>query len=186
MKLRTAILAAAFLSLALTGCSKKAADPANDAEAQIRTVIQSRVAGNSNLNAQAFDTVVNSVTINGDRAQAQVDFRLKNGPGAMKLNYQLEKRDGNWVITDSNPIGDSAPHPPVDQTQVPGSGAGIPTQAPAIRSRTRCGASSRRARPIHRPACRPDIPQSASQLPITNLSQRSVFDSSTRPEGSNL
>ena len=126
MKLRTAILAAAFLSLALTGCSKKAADPANDAEAQIRTVIQSRVAGNSNLNAQAFDTVVNSVTINGDRAQAQVDFRLKSGPGAMKLNYQLEKRDGNWVITDSNPIGDSAPHPPVDQTQVPGSGAGDP------------------------------------------------------------
>jgi hypothetical protein len=126
MKLRSAILLAASLSLALAGCSKKSTDPAQEAEAQIRTVIQSRVAGNGNLNAQAFDTVVNSVTVNGDHAQAQVDFRLKNGPGAMKLNYQLEKRDGNWVVTDSNPIGDSSSHPPVDQDQAPGSGGADP------------------------------------------------------------
>jgi len=120
MKLRSAILLAASFSLALAGCSKKSTDPAKDAEAQIRSVIQTRVAGNGNLNAQAFDTVVNSVTVNGDHAQAQVDFRLKNGPGAMQLNYQLEKRDGTWVVTDSNPIGAGSSHPPVDQTQAPG------------------------------------------------------------------
>src|ERR1700722_16814849 len=125
MKLRIAVLIVASLSLALAGCGKKT-DPAQEAEAQIRAVIQSRVTGNSNLNAQAFDTVVNSVTINGDHAQAQVDFRLKNGPGAMKLNYQLEKRDGTWVVTDRNPIGDSPPNPAVDQSQVPASGGADP------------------------------------------------------------
>jgi len=119
MNLRTSILIAASLSLALAGCSKKGADPASE-EAQIRSVIQARVASNGNLNAQAFDTVVNHVTIDGDHAQAQVDFRLKSGPGAMQLNYQLEKRDGNWVVTDSNPIGAGSSHPPVDQSQVPG------------------------------------------------------------------
>jgi hypothetical protein len=133
MKLRTCILIAASLSLALAGCSKKSTDTASaaapkqqDAEAQIRTVIQARVASNGNLNAQAFDTVVNSVTVNGDHAQAQVDFRLKNGPGVMQLNYQIEKRDGSWVVTDSNPIGAGASHPPVDQGQAPSSGAADP------------------------------------------------------------
>lgn len=134
MKLRTFALIAASLSLPLAGCGKKSSDHASaaapsqqqDSETQIRTVIQARVASNGNLNPQAFDTVVNSVTVNGDHAQAQVDFRLKNGPGVMQLNYQLEKRSGNWVVTDSNPIGAGSSHPPLDQSQVPGSGAQDP------------------------------------------------------------
>ena len=118
MKLRSLILINVALSLAIAGCGKKGSDQ-QDVEAQIRSVIQTRVSANGNLNPQAFDTVVNSVTINGDHAQAQVDFRLKNGPGVMQLNYQLEKRQGNWVVVDSNPVGAASPHPSVDQNQNP-------------------------------------------------------------------
>ena len=132
MKLRTVILTVASLSLVLAGCGNKSTDPASaaapsqpqDAEVQIRTAIQTRVTGNTNLNSQAFDTVVNHVSIDGDHAQAQVDFRLKNGPGVMQFNYQLEKRAGSWVVTDSNPVGAGSgagsAHPLVDQSQAPG------------------------------------------------------------------
>jgi hypothetical protein len=91
------------------------ADP-NDA---IRTVIQARIAHNGNLNLQSFDTEVKQITIDGARARAQVEFHAKNGPGAMQLTYALEKRDGAWIVVDSNPGGGNFAHPPLDGSQIP-------------------------------------------------------------------
>lgn len=91
------------------------ADP-NDA---IRTVIQARIAHNGDLNLQSFDTEVKQITIDGPHAQAQVEFRAKNGPGAMQLTYALEKRDGAWFVVESNPGGGTFAHPALDGSQTP-------------------------------------------------------------------
>jgi hypothetical protein len=131
VKILTGLVLVALLSVGLTGC-KKSADPVAAAsptpgqpqtpEAEIRAAIQAHLAHQGTLNLQAFDTQVKQVTIQGDRAQAQVDFRVKNGPGAMQLTYQLEKRGGNWAVIETNPVGSDFSHPALDQSQNPVTG----------------------------------------------------------------
>lgn len=110
----------------LTGCKKKdnsiiaaGSEQSEAPEAQIRTAIQAHLAHITNLNLEAFDTDIKQVTVAGDHAQAQVDFQVKGGPGVMQLTYQLEKREGNWAVVDSNPAGSNFSHPPLDQGQEP-------------------------------------------------------------------
>ena len=130
MKSKT-IGAVAVLMMALAaGCGKNAgptstaangpagASPANVAasgeEASIRAAIQERLTHQRNLNLESFDTDVKQVSIQGGRAQAQVEFHIKGGPGMMQMTYALEKRDGAWSVVDSEPAGDNVSHPLVD------------------------------------------------------------------------
>jgi hypothetical protein len=92
-------------------------------EDSIRKAIQAHLAHQGSLNLQAFDTDVKQVTIQGDHAQAAVEFRVKSGPGSMQLTYALEKRDGAWSVVESDPVGSNFSHPSLDQSQptpVPG------------------------------------------------------------------
>ena len=110
-----AALVLAVGSVALSGCGSGAApEPgaspvhgvlAQSQDQQIRAAIQAHLTQVNNLNLQSFDTDVTNVQIQGDHAQAQVDFHVKGGPGVMQFAYQLERRDGNWTVTQSNPIG---------------------------------------------------------------------------------
>jgi hypothetical protein len=106
------------------------------AEDSIRTAIQAHLATKSNLNLQAFDTDVKQVTIQGDHAQANVEFRVKGGPGAMQLTYALEKRDGAWSVIDSDPVGSNFSHPALGQGQTsrPGAPTGTHSLADTLRS----------------------------------------------------
>ena len=97
------------------GCKKQASD--NDA---IRAGIQQHLAsvGTLNMNAMAMD--MRTVSITGNQAHAEVEFRPKNGgtPGAgMQVAYNLEKRDGAWVVVKAQPLGGMIQHP--DPTQNP-------------------------------------------------------------------
>ncbi len=94
------------------------------AEDSIRTAIQAHLAHNGNLNLQAFDTNIQQVTIDGDHAKAEVQFRLKAGPGAMQLSYALEKKNGAWAVVDSNAGGSNFDHPAVNPSQNPQPNAG--------------------------------------------------------------
>src|SRR3982074_1523602 len=60
-----------------------AASP-NDA---IRNAIQRHLAHNGNLSLNSFDTEVKQVKLEGDHAQAEVEFHVKSGPGTMQLTY---------------------------------------------------------------------------------------------------
>jgi hypothetical protein len=85
-----------------------------DEKQAIRAVVMNYLSTRKSLNISAMDIDVTQTTINGNQAQAQVDFRLKNsapdGPG-MQVNYNLEKRGEVWVVVKSEPSGGSLQHP---------------------------------------------------------------------------
>lgn len=124
------IVLLAFAASLILSCkeSRQTAQPQTQTpEASIRTAIQAHLAHKGTLNLQAFDTDVKQVTLQGDHATAEVEFRLKDGPGAMQLTYALEKRDGAWSVTESEPVGSNFSHPGLDPGQsapnaVPGAG----------------------------------------------------------------
>lgn len=121
-------LLAVIVTLVL-GC--KSGLGAGNSQAQtenaVRAAIQDHLAHQANLNLQAFDTDVKQVTIQGDHAKADVEFRLKNGPGAMQLTYSLEKHDGAWSVTDSD-VGSTSSHPTSNPSQ--GESQGGPSSVP--------------------------------------------------------
>ena len=78
---------------------------AQSQEEQIRAAIQAHLKTVSSLNVQAFDTEITNVNVQGDHAQATVNFKVKDGQGVMQFAYQLDRRDGNWTVTQSNPVG---------------------------------------------------------------------------------
>jgi hypothetical protein len=130
MQFLSAVLIVSFLSSGLAGCNKAAVPSAGSSraegsEGEIRTAILAHLAHRGTLNLQAFDTEVTQVAFQGDRAQARVDFRVKNGPGTMQLTYQLEKRNGSWAVTESNPVASNFSHPAL------GSSSASPDAAPS-------------------------------------------------------
>jgi len=91
-------------------------------EAEIRAAIQAHLAHKGTLNLQAFQTEVKRVDMQGDRAQAEVEYRVKDGPGSMQLTYALERRDNAWSVVESVPVGSNFSHPSLDQAQAPSAG----------------------------------------------------------------
>jgi hypothetical protein len=83
----------------------------------IRTAIKAHLSHNTNLSLKSFDTEVKQVKVDGDHAQAQVEFHVKNGPGTMQLTYALIKQNGAWVVTGSMPVGSNFSHPALDKAQ---------------------------------------------------------------------
>jgi hypothetical protein len=119
MKLKIMITLA--ISGAVVGCQQSGNSVSgNDA---IRTAIQVHLVHNGNLSLNSFDTEVKQVTVDGDHAQAQVEFHAKNGPGTMQLTYALAKRDGAWSVVESTPGGSNFSRPGLDKSQAPAAGA---------------------------------------------------------------
>jgi hypothetical protein len=142
MKSSTAITLAVSVTV-LVGCQQHAnsvsgAPVVTSADASpndaIRTAIQAHLAHNGNLNLKSFDTDVKQVTIDSDHAQAQVEFHVKNGSGAMQLTYKLEKRDGGWAVVESKPVGSNFSHPALDKAQAPAAGGTMGSDSAIFRA----------------------------------------------------
>ena len=91
------------------GCKKQPSD--NDA---IRAGIMQHLNGVGTLNMSAMEMDLRSVSISGNQARAEVVFLPKTGapPGAgMQVAYNLEKRDGAWVVQKTQPVGGMIQHP---------------------------------------------------------------------------
>lgn len=110
MTRRGMVLVAALLLACAGGCKKAASD--QDA---IRASIAQHLKEDSTLNMAAMDLDVRQININGDRAQAQVEFRLKQGGASMQVAYNLERRDGAWSVLKGAPAGGQIAHPPMDK-----------------------------------------------------------------------
>lgn len=119
------LLAAACL---FAGCKQQLSD--NDA---IRAGILQhlRVVGTLNLGAMQMD--LRTVSINGNQARAEAEFRPKTGAPAgagMLVNYSLEKRAEGWVVVQTQPAGGMIDHPAPGQ---------VPAQNPNVHSNASAG-----------------------------------------------
>lgn len=104
-------IAAALLSP--SACRKQASD-----SAAIRSGILQHLNAIGNLNMSAMDMDVRSVSISGNQAHAEVEFRPKTGGVAgagMQVAYNLEKREGSWVVLKTQPLGGTIQHPDPNQ-----------------------------------------------------------------------
>jgi hypothetical protein len=87
----------------------------------------------------------------GDHATAEVEFRVKGGPGAMQLTYALEERDGVWSVIESDPVGSNFSHPALDPGQSPqmnGSDGASHSLADTLRSFKAGAAGAPAAQPL--------------------------------------
>jgi hypothetical protein len=134
--MRTACrLLAALLLLCTSGCRKAASD-----DASIRAGILEHLKQNGSINLAAMDTNFQQISVDGDHAQAQVEFRTKQEGATMQMTYALERRGGQWTVLTSRPAGGQIAHPPMDgqhggaagpempHFHVPGDGSAKPTQ----------------------------------------------------------
>ncbi len=97
------------LLIGIGACKKQAND--NDG---IRAGILQHLTSIGTLNMNAMDMDIRSVSVNGNQAHAEVEFRPKNSgtPGAgMHVAYNLERRDGAWVVLKSQALGGMIQHP---------------------------------------------------------------------------
>src|ERR1700674_3542241 len=95
--------------LAAGGCKKQQND--NDA---IRAGIMQHLTGVGTLNMSAMVMDIQRVSINGNQAHAEVEFRPKTGSpqgAGMQVSYNLEKRDGAWLVLKTQAAGGMIQHP---------------------------------------------------------------------------
>jgi hypothetical protein len=99
--------------IAAGGCKKQQTD--RDA---IRAGIMLHLSSVGGLNLGAMDMEIHSVTVDGNQAHAEVEFKPKgSGPqgAGMQVAYNLEKRDGAWVVQKTQPMGGAMQHPDPNQ-----------------------------------------------------------------------
>jgi hypothetical protein len=100
MNRRFGICTMIILFAVISGCKK----PVNDQDA-IRASIDKHLSGVSGLNLSAMNREVKQVSINGDNANAVVEFRLTDGSTGMQVGYTLERKGADWNVVQSKPLG---------------------------------------------------------------------------------
>jgi hypothetical protein len=106
-----------FLVIA-AGCSKTRQD-----DQAIRAAVQKHLSERGDLNMAGMDVDVKQVKVDGNRAEAQVEFRVKQGGASMQMAYTLERQGEAWVVRSATPAGGGMAHPPTG-AGTPPSGAG--------------------------------------------------------------
>lgn len=139
MNMRFVAIAAVVAAICAMGCSKasqpassgetapasnsgSAAVPAAGASQQaqgadadaIRAAIEEHVRNDRSVNMDMMEMSVDSVSVNGDQAQAEAAFHLKQGGTGMAMTYFLERQSSGWVVTRSQPSDGQFAHPPTD------------------------------------------------------------------------
>lgn len=153
MKIQRSMIALLLVPVIIGGCKKSSqpasgsAMPQSDSSAQaptsgglqsqasaddteaIRKAIEAHVRDNKGINLAAMDMTVRNVQIHGDQAQADTEFRLKQGSASMQMTYSLERHADGWIVVHNQPSGGQFQHPPMDQSH---SGAAPGSAGPAM------------------------------------------------------
>jgi hypothetical protein len=124
MGMKRGFLAALISAMVLfaVACKSKT----DDMEAIRAGVIKHLVALNM-LNLNNMDVNVTQATVNGNRAQAQVEIRAKGGDpsgNAMQIGYAMEKRGEEWVVLKSTGMGGGMQHPGAGEAPPAGTAPG--------------------------------------------------------------
>jgi len=94
----------------------------------VNQAVQDHLRENKGINMSAMDMTVDSVTINGDNAQANATFRVKGGGATMEMVYSLQRHGNGWLVMKSQPSNGEYVHPPLDKIH---SGVVSPVPAPS-------------------------------------------------------
>ena len=95
------------------GATPPAADSDTDA---IRKAIEAHLQDNKGINMSVMDMSLSNVQVHGDKAQADTEFRLKQGGASMHMTYSLERHAGGWLVVKNQPAAGQFQHPPMDQS----------------------------------------------------------------------
>ena len=109
MKRRAYFLTIVGLLVLFAGCKKQESDADG-----VRAGINKHLLSLKTINLGAMDMNVINVSVQGNEAQAQVEFKPKSGgpPGAgMQVSYSLQKQNGQWVVQNTQAAGGSIQHP---------------------------------------------------------------------------
>jgi len=101
--------------------------PNSDTDA-VRQAVEDHVRNDKGINLSAFDMTVESVTVNGDQAQADATFRVKQGGASMAMVYSLQRHGTGWLVLSDKPADGQFVHPSMDQAHS-GASSGAPNAA---------------------------------------------------------
>jgi hypothetical protein len=85
-------------------------------ESAIRKAVEDHVRNNPGINMSAMDMSVDGIKIDGDQAQANATFRLKQGGTSMTMAYSLSRHADGWLVVKNQPGDGQFVHPPMDKT----------------------------------------------------------------------
>lgn len=150
MKKRALLGVAVLLAGLAVACQSS---PSSDREA-ISASIDKHLQGRSDLNMGVMEHEIKQVSIKGDQATAQVEFRLKQGDGAsMLVDYTLARQNGQWVVMRSEPAGGHPAIDPSSQKAPPGGVHGtVPYFHDLLQNQNPQGSGSGTPPPGHPPA----------------------------------
>ena len=117
------------VTLLLAGCGRWG----SHSKGAVQQAIREHLSQNSHLIASNFDTEVESVSFNGDKADALVKFKSKQSAAIfVEVRYGLHFEKGRWEVVSSAPmsgqggdshgagVADQPPMPPAAHPGAPG------------------------------------------------------------------
>jgi hypothetical protein len=118
------------VSTAPAANATNSAAPEDERDA-IAMTIQTHLRENKGINTSAMEMTIGKVTVNGEEAQADTEFRLRQGGTSMLITYFLERHGSGWLVVRNQPSGAGQfAHPPMDKIHsgdaVGGRGATFP------------------------------------------------------------
>jgi len=106
----------AALALLLAGCQQT-----GSINAQVQDAIAEHLASRPGIDASRMLIEVESVTVQGERAEADVIFRSRDNPDSrMNYHYELRRQDGQWRVESGRPTAAESPHPQPGEAQPEG------------------------------------------------------------------
>jgi len=126
--------------------SNSVSDP-NANTAAIAAAIDKHLRANSGINMSVMGMTVSNVQVNGDQAQANAEFHLKQGGTSMFITYKLERHAGDWMVLSNQPSGGQFSHPPMDKTHEGGAASSSAQTPPDFSEFLKNHASNARSSP---------------------------------------
>lgn len=79
----------------------------------IRSAIENHLRTNQRINFDAMVMSLDSVSVNGDHAQARATFSPKGGGMGMAMMYYLQRSGAGWIITRDEPVDKKLENTPI-------------------------------------------------------------------------
>ena len=116
------------LALSWAGCQQ-----ATNINTQVQEAIGEHLASRPGVDATRMVVEVQTVSVQGDQAEAEVIFRSRDAPDSrMNYHYVLKKAEGKWKVESGRPSAAQSPHPqPGGSEGAPGAGT-LPEGHPPV------------------------------------------------------